>query len=69
MRIIRIMNLHDYVRVNSCVLQARHTRLEDSVKQFGLFRECDDVESWITEKVYITQVHKLMYSVITYALE
>ena len=39
------------------ILQARRTRLEDSVKQFGLFRECDDVESWITEKVYITHIH------------
>ena len=50
----------DYICLCMCVfmncvtyglLQSRQKRLEDSVKQFALFRECDDVESWITEKV------------------
>ena len=31
--------------------QARHQELNGSIRQFGLFRECDDVESWIKEKV------------------
>ena len=41
----------------SVIVQARHKRLGDSVKQFGLFRECDDVESWISEKVCSTNLN------------
>ena len=54
-----------YMYVDVCIymstLQARRKRLEGSVKQFGLFRECDDVESWITEKVRSLVVTKSKY--------
>ena len=33
------------------ILQLRRTKLDDTIRQFGLFRECDEVESWIKEKV------------------
>jgi len=32
-------------------LQARRRKLGDSIRQFALFRECDEVESWINERV------------------
>ena len=35
----------------SSTLQVRRTKLDDTIRQFGLFRECDEVESWIKEKV------------------
>jgi len=38
-------------------LQARHRKLGDSIRQFALFRECDEVESWINERVCSQAFH------------
>lgn len=32
-------------------VQARRSQLQDSIRQFSLFRECDEVEAWIKERV------------------
>jgi spectrin beta len=32
------------------VLQQRHALLEDSIRLFGFYRECDDFEKWIKDK-------------------
>ena len=44
-------------------VKARRRRLTESVQQFGLFRECDDVESWIKEKVRISKRLNLLQNV------
>ena len=45
-------DMSNTVCVCVCVyIQTRRRRLEDSVRQFALFRECDDVKGWIKEKV------------------
>lgn len=30
--------------------QKRHALLEDSIRLFGFYRECDDFEKWIKDK-------------------
>jgi len=32
------------------MLQQRHALLEDSIRLFGFYRECDDFEKWIKDK-------------------
>lgn len=32
------------------VFQRRHALLEDSIRLFGFYRECDDFEKWIKDK-------------------
>ena len=36
---------------------SRRGILEDTVRLFGLFRECDEVERWIREKVGVAYLH------------
>ena len=37
------------------MLQHRHTLLEDSIRLFGFYRECDDFEKWIKDKERMLQ--------------
>lgn len=32
------------------MLQQRHALLEDSIRLYGFYRECDDFEKWIKDK-------------------
>jgi hypothetical protein len=33
-----------------CYLQQRHALLEDAIRLYGFYRECDDFEKWIKDK-------------------
>ena len=37
------------------MLQQRHALLEDSIRLFGFYRECDDFEKWIKDKERMLQ--------------
>ena len=37
------------------MLQQRHALLEDSIRLFGFYRECDDFEKWIKDKEHLLQ--------------
>jgi len=39
------------VYLNAVYLQARHISLEDAAKLFKFYRECDEFETWMKEKV------------------
>ena len=53
-------------------LQVRRAKLLDSIRLFSLFRECDEVESWIKERVmqcYTTrQCHTVYAALVPYKL-
>ena len=47
----KILNTNTFFLNCPCLFQARRISLEDAGKLFKFYRECDEFETWMKEKV------------------